>query len=390
MFKKSVYLDYAATTPLDSQVREAMAPYFDHDFGNPSSVHRLGQTAEAAVEGSRATMARLLGCSPQEIVFTGCGSESDNLALRGAALAARRFRGAAHILVSSVEHDAVTRTADDLAEHFGFQVEHLPVDRYGRVSPDALRQALKDSTAVVSVIHANNEIGTINPIQELAQVCRDHGVPFHTDSVQSGAHLRLQVDDLGVDMASLGAHKFYGPKGVGALYVRDGTRLAPVLTGGSQERGLRAGTQNVPLIVGMAEAFRLAQEQHESRSAHHRRLRDRVIEGVLDGVPGSQLTGHSKDRSPNHASFVFEDIDGNELLAALDLAGFACSSGSACKTGDPEPSEVLTALGLDPELALGSLRVSVGVDTTQDQIDDFLGELPQVIERLRRAEGTRV
>ncbi len=390
MFEKSVYLDYAATTPLDPQVREAMRPYFEHDFGNPSSVHQMGQRAEAAVERSRATMARLLGCSPKEIVFTACGSESDNLALRGAAFAARRARGANHILVSPVEHDAVLNTADDLAGNFGFEVERLPVDRHGRVSAEDLRGALKDGTAVVSVIHANNEIGTVNPIRQLAHVCDARGVPFHTDSVQAGAHLRLQVDELGVHMLSLGAHKFYGPKGVGALYVREGTELAPQLIGGSQERGLRAGTHNVPLIVGMAEAFQLAQERHEARAAHNRALRDILIEGVLDGVPGSRLTGHPQQRSPNHASFVIEGVDGNELLAALDLAGFACSSGSACKTGDPEPSAVLLALGLDPDLALGSLRVTVGLDTTHEQIEALLEELPRVVERLRTAEGARI
>lgn len=390
MFEKSVYLDYAATTPLDPHVGEAMQPYFNQDFGNPSSVHQLGQKAEAAVERSRATMAALLGCSPQEIVFTACGSESDNLAVRGAALAARRSQGANHILVSPVEHDAVLRTAEDLGQHFGFEVERLPVDTFGRVSPDDLREAIKDTTAIVSIIHANNEIGTINPIPELARECEGRDVLLHTDSVQAGAHLRLKVDKLGVDMLSLGAHKFYGPKGVGALYVRAGTQLAPLLTGGSQEGGLRAGTHNVPLIVGMAEAFRRAQEQSEDRAAHHRSLRDPLIEGVLEAVPGSQLTGHPQERSPNHASFVFEGVDGNELLAALDLAGFACSSGSACKTGDPEPSQVLTALGLDPGLALGSLRVTVGVDTTQEQIEAFLHELPRVVERLRTAEGAHV
>lgn len=364
-----------------------MEPYFERTFGNPSSVHRQGQAAETALERSRARIAQHLNCSPDEVIFTGCGSESDNLALRGAAIAARRRRGAKHILVTPVEHDAVLETARDLGEHHGMQVELLPVDDHGRVHPDALRVALREDTAVVSIIHANNEIGTINPIGELAALCRERGVPFHTDSVQAGGHLELDVEELGVTMLSLGAHKFYGPKGVGALYLRDGTELAPITTGGGQEHGLRAGTHNVPLIVGMAEAFARAQEEREQRARHTRRLRDRIVEAVLTQVPESQLTGHPEERSPNHASFVFAGVDGNQLLAALDLAGFACSSGSACKTGDPEPSAVLTAIGLTPELALGSLRVTVGKDTTDFEIDAFLDELPAVVDRLRRAEA---
>lgn len=386
MFDETIYLDYAATTPLDSDVQQAMAPYFDRAFGNPSSVHRLGQEAEAAVERSRRRLAQLLGCTADEIVFTGCGSESDNLALRGAAFAARRSRDAAHILTTPVEHDAVLKTAQDLQRHHGFELDLLPVDSYGRVHPDTLRQSLRDDTAIVSVIHANNEIGTINPIRELAETCRERGVLFHTDAVQSGAHMDLDVERLGVSMLSLGAHKFYGPKGIGALYVRSGTELAPILTGGGQERGLRAGTHNVPLVVGMAEAFALAQENHGDRSRQLRHLRDRVIETVLADIPNSQLTGHPDLRTPNHASFVFEGVDGNQLLAALDLEGFACSSGSACKTGDPEPSKVLIALGLSPELALGSLRVTLGKETTKAEIDAFLAELPPIVQRLRSVE----
>lgn len=333
-------------------------------------------------------MAEQLGCSAPELVFTGCGSESDNLALRGTALAARRSRGAAHILISPVEHDAILKTAADLDANYGFEVERLPVDRYGRVEPTALRNLLRDDTAVVSIIYANNEIGTINPISELAAVCQERGVPFHTDAVQAGAHLSIDVKQLDIDLLSLGAHKFYGPKGVGALYIRQGTPVAPLLTGGNQESGLRAGTHNVPLIVGMAQAFSLAQQQLEARAGHARQLRDRIINAVTEQIPHADLTGHPDQRSPNHASFVFKDIDGNQLLAALDLAGFACSSGSACKTGDPEPSQVLTALGLSPELALGSLRVTVGKDTSSAEVNRFLDALPGVIERLRRAEVT--
>lgn len=382
-----IYLDYAATTPVDPRVQEAMAPYFGRHFGNPSSVHRAGQLAEAALEESRRTMAEVLGCAPDEIVFTGCGSESDNLALRGAALAGRRRHGANHILVSPVEHDAVLSTGEALAEHHGFELQLLPVDPYGRVAPDELEAALRDETAVVSVIYANNEIGTINPIAELAEVCRRRGIPFHTDAIQAGSQLSLSVEDLGIDMLSLGAHKLYGPKGTGALYVRSGVELVPTLTGGSHERGRRAGTSNVPLVVGMAQALHLTERERAGHNARFERLRSRLVSGLSEKISGARLTGHPADRLPNHASFVFPGIDGNELVAALDIAGYGCSSGSACKTGDPEPSSVLKAIGCSDEEALGSLRVTVGRPTTDAEIDKILADLPTIVERLR--EPTR-
>jgi cysteine desulfurase len=381
-----IYLDYAATTPLDSRVFQAMAPYFSEVFGNPSSVHRFGQRAEAAVDSSRRRIASVLHCAADEVIFTGCGSESDNLALRGAALAARRDRNANHILISPVEHDAVMKTAGSLAEWQGFEVEYLPVDRYGRVAPVDLEAALRPDTAVVSVMYANNEIGTINPIASLAEVCREKDVPFHTDAVQAAGSLSVDVQDLGVDMLSLGAHKFYGPKGVGALFVREGVPLVPSMTGGSQERGLRAGTHNVPLIVGMAEALSLTEAERSDHSEHYRRLRDSIVSGLLTAIPQAELTGHPSNRLPNHASFIISGIDGNALLAALDVAGFACSSGSACKTGDPEPSSVLTAVGYPPAQALGSLRVTVGRPTTDSQVDSFLSALPGIIERVSAME----
>lgn len=378
-----VYLDYAATTPVDPRVEEAMVPYFGRKFGNPSSVHRAGQQAEAALEGSRRQMAEVLGCAPSEIVFTGCGSESDNLALRGAALAERNRRGANHLLVSPVEHDAVLSTAKALREHHGFEVELLPVDEHGRVAPADLESALRPETAVVSIIYGNNEIGTINPISELASVCRQKGILFHTDAVQAGNQLDITVGALGVDMLSLGAHKFYGPKGVGALFVRTGVSLVPTLTGGSHEAGRRAGTSNVPLIVGMAKALELTDQGRPRHNSHFQKLRDRLIEGVRTAIPESRLTGHPSERLPNHASFTFPGTDGNELVAALDLAGYGCSSGSACKTGDPEPSGVLKAIGCSEEEALGSLRVTVGRPTSQGDIDRLLEDLPTVVDRLR-------
>jgi len=380
-----IYLDYAATTPLDERVFEGMRPFFREHFGNPSSIHRYGQRAEAAVDEAHETVAAVLGCRPDEIVFTSGGSESDNLALRGAALAVREQTGANRILTSRAEHPAVSKTAADLEKHYGFQVEWLEVDEYGRVMPQVVERALTPKTALVSVMYANNEIGTINPIREIAEVCHRHGVLFHTDAVQAAAYLPLNVDALGVDLLSLGAHKFYGPKGVGALYVCKGTPLLPVLTGGGQENGRRAGTSNVPYLVGLAEALRLTAEEHEARAAHVRPLRDRIIGTVLEEIPAARLTGHPVERLPNHASFVFEAADGNLLLQLLDAAGFACSSGSACKTGNPEPSEVMTALGLPRTWGLGSLRVTLGVHTTGGEVEQFLKTLPELVEKARKS-----
>ncbi|MBN2385490.1 MAG: cysteine desulfurase [Anaerolineales bacterium] len=379
-----IYLDYAATTPVDGRVLLAMQPYFNERFGNPASVHRYGQQAEAAVNAARETLAALLGCQPSEIVFTSCGSESDNLALRGTALAMRQRNGANWILTSRTEHHAVSRTAEDLERHYGFQVAWLEADQHGLVRPETVAGAIGAKTALVSIMYANNEIGTINPIQEIAGICRGQSVPFHTDAVQAAAYLPIAVADLGVDLMSLGAHKFYGPKGVGALYVRSGTPILAHLTGGGQEDGLRAGTTNVPYVVALAEALRLTVEERQERSAHVRPLRDHMIGRLLEEIPETRLTGHPEQRLPNHASFVFKGVDGNLLLTLLDAAGFACSSGSACKTGDPEPSEVMAALGLPREWGLGSLRVTLGSGTTPEHVEAFLGVLPGLVEKARR------
>ncbi|MFQ5616177.1 MAG: cysteine desulfurase family protein [Anaerolineales bacterium] len=378
------YLDYAATTPVDPRVLDAMLPYFTETFGNPSSVHTFGQRAEAARETARETMAGLLNCQPEEVVFTSCGSESDNLALRGAAFGACEKRVASHILISPVEHHAVSVTAGQLARLHGFDVEYLPVDEYGMVHPDEVAARLRDDTALVSVIYANNEIGTLNPIAEIGAVCRARGVPLHTDAVQAGAYMRLDMDALNVDLMSLGAHKFYGPKGVGVLYARAGTPIVPVQTGGGQEYGLRAGTSNVPYIVGMARAFELVQRDLNSDPPRLGALRDRLVGHILEEIPDSRLTGHPTRRLPNHASFVFKGVDGNALLMMLDVAGFACSSGSACKTGLPEPSEVLTAIGLPREWGLGSLRVTLGKGTTPEGVERFLQVLPETVARARQ------
>ncbi len=378
-----IYLDYSATTPVDARVVEAMTPYFSASFGNPSSVHRYGQVAEAAVDTARETVASVLNCRPEEVIFTSCGSESDNLAIRGAAYAMRARTGAKSILAARAEHPAVTKTLLHLEKYEGFSVKWLDVDESGRVTPQAVSKAMGAGTALVSVMYANNEIGTINLIEEIAEICRAKNVLFHTDAVQAAAYLPLDVQTLGVDMMSLGAHKFYGPKGVGALYVRKGTPLISPLTGGGQEFSLRAGTQNVPYIVGFAEALRLTNDEREQRVTHVQPLRDRIIGTVLETIPDSRLTGHLESRLPHHASFAFRGVDGNLLLTLLDAAGFACSSGSACKTGNPEPSEVMNAIGLSRDWGLGSLRVTLGVQTTSADIDSFLEVLPGLVQKAR-------
>jgi cysteine desulfurase len=379
-----IYLDYSATTPVDPHVLEAMMPYFSASFGNPSSVHRYGQAAEAAVDSARESVAAVLNCLPEEILFTSCGSESDNLAIRGAAYAMRERTGARWILAARAEHPAVTKTLLHLEQYEGFQIEWLDVDEHGMVTPESVSRAICDSTAIVSVMYANNEIGTINPIREIAGVCREKQVLFHTDAVQAAAYLSVDVRALSVDMMSLGAHKFYGPKGVGALYVRKGTPLVSHLTGGGQEFNLRAGTQNVPYIVGFAEALRLTNEERPQRVTHVQPLRDRVIGSVLESIPDARLTGHMDARLPHHASFAFKGVDGNLLLTLLDAAGFACSSGSACKTGNPEPSEVMNAIGLSRDWGLGSLRVTVGMQTTPADVDTFLNALPGLVQKARK------
>ncbi len=381
--REMVYLDFAATTPVDPRVLEKMLPFFSKEFGNTSSIHPYGQSAEGALENSREILAEYLDCNPGEVLFTSGGTESDNLALRGVAFAARQKKNANHILVSSVEHPAISKTAQQLHALFGFDVEWIPVDRFGMVHPEAVASRIRPETAIVSVIYANNEIGTINPIEEIGLICRERGVAFHTDAVQAAAYLPVDVERLNVDLVSIGAHKFYGPKGAGALYIRKGTPFIPMQTGGSQESGRRAGTHNTPYIVGLSEAFLLANEERSERVKQARPLRDELIGMILEEIPESQLSGHPEERLPNHASFVFKNVDGNSLLTDLGIRGFAVSSGSACKTGNPEPSEILLSTGLEREWAIGSLRVTTGVSTTPDQINKFSSILPGIIERNR-------
>ncbi|MCC6147985.1 MAG: cysteine desulfurase [Anaerolineaceae bacterium] len=380
---KAIYLDYAASAPLDKRVLREMMPYFEENFGNPASIHSYGQRAEAAIESARERVATTFRVTPQEVVFTSGGTESDNLAIRGAAFSKREITGANRILISPVEHHAVLETAQQLSKHFGFIVEFLSVDEFGRVDPEEVDAGIKPDTAIVSVIYANNEIGTINPIREIAAICREKGVLFHTDAVQAAAHLTINLNETPVDLLSIGAHKFYGPKGIGSLIARKGAKLVPVITGGAQEFSLRAGTSNVPYIVGLAEALKLTSENREPNSLRMRALRDRLIEGVLESIPRAKLTGHPVERLPNHASFVFEGADANLLLVMLDMAGFACSSGSACKVGSPKPSEILKAIGLSSNWAMGSLRVTLGVDTTLEIVEKFLKALPPLVEQAR-------
>lgn len=376
-----IYLDYAATTPVDERVLAKMMPYFRDSFGNPSSIHRFGQKAEAAVDEAREKVASVLGCRPDEVIFTSGGSEADNLALRGAMVANKA--SSKWLLTAKTEHPAVSKTAIQLEKEYGFPLEWLDVDEHGVVTVESLSKAICNDTTMASVMYGNNEIGTINPIADLAKVAKSNNVLFHTDAVQAAAYLDVNVNKLGVDLMSLGGHKFYGPKGVGALYVRKGTKLVPHLTGGSQESSLRAGTHNVPYIVGFSEALSLAAEEREARIAHVKPMRDHIIGTVLETISDAKLTGHPEQRLPNHASFVFKDVDGNLLLQMLDASGFACSSGSACKTGNPEPSDVVTALGHSHDWALGSLRITLGTGTTPEHVESFLQALPSLVEKTR-------
>ncbi len=378
-----IYLDYAATTPVDSSVLEAMLPHFRDNFGNPSSIHRWGRNAEKAIEQARRDIAAVLNCRPAELVFTSGGTESDNYALRGAALAMREAGRGNHLITTAVEHHAVLHTACQLAEHYGFELTVLPVDDCGRVRLADVEAAIRPDTVLISVMYANNEMGAIQPITEIAALARARGILTHTDAVQAASQLDLDVQELGVDMLAIGAHKFYGPKGVGALYLRRDTPIVPSQTGGGHERGRRTGTSNVPYIVGMAAALSLTAQRREADNARYRRLTGRLIEAVTQ-IPDARLTGHPTERLPNNASFVFRNIDGNELLMRLDLEGIAASSGSACKTGDPEPSDVILALGFDRSWALGSLRLTVGRGTTEGEVERAAEVVTRVVEGMRR------
>ena len=383
---RMVYMDHAATTPVRPEVMEAMLPYFTHRFGNASSLYTLAQESRRAVDESRESVARVLGCRTSEVVFTSGGSESDNTALKGAALALKQTGN--HIITTSIEHHAVLHTCQYL-EDTGFRVTYLPVDRDGLVDTEDVLKAVTDETTLVSVMLANNEIGTIQPVADMARGVKEiakklgRTIVFHTDAVQAAGFMDIDVNALGVDMLSLSSHKFYGPKGVGVLYVRRSTPFTPQQFGGAQERQRRAGTENVPGIVGAAVALRLASEERESTSEHCLRLRDSLIQGIQERIERVHLNGHPTLRLPNNVNFSFDGVEGEPILLGLDFAGTAASSGSACTSGALEPSHVLLALGLPADLAQASLRLTLGKDNTQEDVEHVLRVLPELVGRLR-------
>ncbi|MCA0453120.1 MAG: cysteine desulfurase [Chloroflexi bacterium] len=375
--RRRIYLDYSATTPTDPRVVESMLPYFSTEYGDPNAPHKQGRAAHSAVENARETIARILNCQPAEIYFTSGASASNNIVLRAAAWSAHQKGQSSHIITSAVEHSAVLRTAEQLGQVMGFDYSLLPVDHKAAVSAANLASLLRDDTALVSVMLVNNEVGTIQPIPELSAAAHRRGIPFHTDAVQGAGQLSLDVQALGVDFLSLSAHKFYGPKGIGLLFARSGIDLG--MTQANIEPSL-----NVPFIVGMAKALELAYNQLDSRVNHFSCLRDQLIDTILSRIPDVHLTGDPVNRLPSNASFVFEGLDGNALVTHLDMRGIAASSASACKTGNPEPSSVLLAMGYSPKDALGSLRLTVGLHTTSDEITDTVDVLCEVVEKLRK------
>jgi cysteine desulfurase len=377
---KRIYLDYAATTPTDPDVVQAMLPYFGDSFGNPSSAHGFGQEAREAIEAARNNVASLLGANPGEIVFTSGGTESDNFAIKGIAYA-NRNRGN-HIITSAIEHHAVIQPCRFL-ERQGFEVTVLPVDGDGRVDPDAVAKAITDRTILISIMHANNEIGTMQPIAAIGKIARERGICLHTDAVQTFGHIPFTVDDLNVDLLSLSAHKLYGPKGVGAIYIRKGTRITSFMHGGEQESKRRGSTHNVPGIVGLSRAVQLAKERMHEEMETQAHFRDRLIGGILERIARSRLNGHPTERLPNNVNVSIEFVEGESMLLSLDMEGIACSTGSACSSGSLDPSHVLLALGLNHQMAHGSLRFSLGRYTEAEDIDQVLEVLPVVVERLR-------
>jgi cysteine desulfurase len=376
---KRIYLDYAATTPTHPDVIEAMLPYFNDNFGNPSSVYSYGQEAKGAVEKARGQVATLIGAHEEEIVFTSGGTEADNSAIEGVALTNPERN---HIITSSIEHHAVIETCRFL-EKRGFRVTYLPVGKEGLVNPADVKNTIDDKTCLISIMHANNEIGTIQPIKELAAIAREAGVPFHTDAVQTTGQIPVNVDDLGVDLLSMSAHKLYGPKGIGALYVRKGTRLVPFMHGGGQERNRRGSTENVPGIVGFGRATEIAREVMPGEIERQTRLRDRLISSILEQIDGARLNGHRTKRLPNNVNVSIDYVEGESMLLNLDLENICASTGSACSSSSLEASHVLLALGLPHEQAHSSLRFTVGKWTTEEDVDRVLEVLPPIVARLR-------
>lgn len=377
---KKIYFDHSATTPVDSDVASLMMEYMTEKFGNPSSIHSFGREVRKSVDEAREKLARLIGANANEIFFTSGGTEADNLALKGIAFANRKKGN--HIITTSIEHHAILHTCEYL-EKQGFTVTYLPVDENAMVRLEDVEQAITDKTILISVMFANNEVGTIQPIKEIGKLAREKGIYFHTDAVQATGNYPIDVKEYNIDLLTLSGHKFHGPKGIGALFVRRGVKIDAVQHGGGQERSLRAGTENVPGIVGLGKAAEIAMRDMEKKVAHVTALRDKLIKGIMSKVPDVKLNGHPVQRMPGSANFSFMYVEGESLLLNLDLKGIAASSGSACTSGSLDPSHVLLAMGLTHEVAHGSLRISLGRGNTEEEIDYCLEILPEIVERLR-------
>lgn len=392
--QRSVYLDHAATTGVLPEVVEAIIPYYTEKYGNPSSVHAWGRAAHQGMEAARRQVSVVLGCRPREIVFTSGGTESDNLAMKGVAWAYRRglnpgrqpSEGPGHIIISAIEHHAIIHSAEELEQH-GFEITTVPVDSYGVVNPEDVARAMRPDTILVSIMYANNEIGTIQPVRQIADIAHAGGAYFHTDAVQAGGYLSLDVNELGADLLSLSAHKFYGPKGVGILYIKNGTAILPIQHGGSQESRRRASTENVPGIVGLGAALTRSHANLQAEAEYVRNLRDRLVSGIMERIQGVHFMGHPTERLPNSASFCIEGIEAETLLLKLDMRGIGASSGAACASGSTEPSHVLRALGVPRDLAEGSLRLTLGIDNTAEDIDYTLEVLQSCVGELRTTEA---
>lgn len=383
MNQTDIYLDHAATTPVDPAVADAMLPYLTLRFGNPSSIYAAGREARAALDQSRGILAKILNCQAREIIFTSGGTESDNLAIKGVAWWNRLHGRGNHIITTAIEHHAVLHSVEFL-EKLGFEATYVRPRANGIVRPEDIAAAIRDDTILISVMYANNEVGTIQPIREIGTLAHERGITFHTDAVQAGGILPIDVEDLGVDMLSLSAHKFYAPKGVGLLYVRRETPILWQQSGGAQENNRRAGTENVAAIVGMTVALREAYRQRDGRYEHLLALRERLLDGILERIPGTHLNGDRNERLPNNVNVSFAGVEGETILLNLDMHGIAASSGSACTTGSTEPSHVLTAIGLSPSLANGSVRLTLGKDNTPAHVDRAIDVLAETVTRLRK------
>ncbi|MBS5786370.1 MAG: cysteine desulfurase NifS [Clostridioides difficile] len=381
MEKRRLYMDYSATTPVKQEVVDAMLPYFTEYFGNASSFHTFGREAKEVLDKAREQVADLINAKPGEIYFTAGGSESDNWALEGVAYA--NIDKGNHIITTKIEHHAILHTCEYLAKHHGFEITYLDVDSEGKIDLKELEDAIKDTTVLISIMFANNEIGTIEPIKEACAIAKKHGILFHTDAVQAAGNIPVDVQDLDIDLMSMSSHKIYGPKGVGSLYIKRGVKLHNLVHGGAQEKGKRAGTENIPAIVGYGKAAELAKQNLPDHVETLTRLRKKLIDGILEKIPFTRVNGSLEDRLPGNVNFAFEFIEGEGILLLLDMLGIAASSGSACTSGSLDPSHVLLGIGLPHEIAHGSLRLTVGDFTTDDDIDYIIENLPNVIERLR-------